>query len=130
MVIRWGGEEFLIYTPSSNEDHLKRLAQRVLEVVGAAPIVVGDNSLNVTVTGGFLALPLFGLPESECNWEKVMQIADMALYLGKVNGRNRAYGLNRLLVPFAQAMPVLEKDIDAAVKSNMVELIEVIGPGR
>jgi diguanylate cyclase (GGDEF)-like protein len=128
MVMRWGGEEFLIYSPKANADHLKSLAQRVLQVIGEAPIAVGDKSLTVTVTGGFLALPFSGLPESECNWEKAMQIADMALYLGKVNGRNRAYGLNRLLVPFAEAMPVLEHDISAALKAEMVELVEVVGP--
>ena len=55
--------------------------------------------------------------------ERAMQIA-----LGKVNGRNRAYGLNRLLVPFEVAMPVLERDISAAIKSDMVELMEVVGP--
>ncbi len=128
MVMRWGGEEFLIYSPKSNAEHLKSLAQRVLQVIGEAPIGVGDKSLTVTVTGGFLALPFSGLPESECNWEKAMQIADMALYLGKVNGRNRAYGLNRLLVPFAEALPVLEHDISAALKAHMVELVEVVGP--
>jgi hypothetical protein len=57
-----------------------------------------------------------------------MQIADMALYLGKTHGRNRAYGLNRLLVPFEQAMPVLEHDIASALEANMVELVEVVGP--
>ena len=57
-----------------------------------------------------------------------MQIADMALYLGKVNGRNRAYGLNRLLAPYEQVMPVLERDISAALKAEMVELVEVLGP--
>ncbi|MBC7919418.1 MAG: GGDEF domain-containing protein [Rhodoferax sp.] len=128
MVIRWGGEEFLIYSPKANVDHLKSQAQRVLQAIGEAPIAVGEKSLAVTVTGGFLTLPFSGLPESECNWEKAMQIADMALYLGKVNGRNRAYGLNRLLVPFADAMPVLENDISAALKANMVELVEVVGP--
>lgn len=128
MVIRWGGEEFLIYSPKANTTHLKILAQRVLNVIGEAPIAVGDKSLPVTVTGGFLTLPFSGLPESECNWEKAMQIADMALYLGKVNGRNRAYGLSRLLVPFAEAMPTLENDISAALKADMVELVEVVGP--
>ena len=51
-----------------------------------------------------------------------------ALYLGKVNGRNRAYGIARLLVPFEQAMPVLERDITAAINAGMVELVEVPGP--
>lgn len=128
MVMRWGGEEFLIFSPKANAEHLKNLAQRVLKVVAEDPITVGDTVLSVTVTGGFLALPFSGLSETECNWEKALQIADMALYLGKVNGRNRAYGLNRLLAPFEQVMPVLERDISAALKAGMVELVEVQGP--
>lgn len=128
MVMRWGGEEFLVFSPNANADRLKSLAQRVLNVIGEAPIAVGDKMMTITVTGGFLSLPFSGLSETDCNWEKAMQIADMALYLGKVNGRNRAYGLNRLLAPFAQVMPVLERDISAALKAEMVELVEVLGP--
>ena len=128
MVMRWGGEEFLIYSPKSSADHHRGLAQRVLKIVADTPIEVGDKTVTVTVTGGFLSLPFSGLSEVDCNWEKAMQIADMALYLGKVNGRNRAYGLNRLLAPFEQVMPVLERDISAALKADMVELVEVIGP--
>jgi diguanylate cyclase (GGDEF)-like protein len=128
MVMRWGGEEFLIYSPKSNAEHLKSLAIRVLKVVAETPIAVGERDMTITVTGGFLSLPFSGLSETDCNWEKAMQIADMALYLGKVNGRNRAYGLNRLLAPFEQVMPVLERDISAALKAGMVELVEVMGP--
>ena len=128
MVMRWGGEEFLIFSPKANAVHLKSLAQRVLNVIGDKPIAVGDKMMTITVTGGFLSLPFSGLSETDCNWEKAMQIADMALYLGKVNGRNRAYGLNRLLAPFEQVMPVLERDISAALKAEMVELVEVLGP--
>jgi diguanylate cyclase (GGDEF)-like protein len=128
MVMRWGGEEFLIYSPKSNADHLKNLADRVLKVIAQTPMEVDGKAMNITVTGGFLSLPFSGLSEVDCNWEKAMQIADMALYLGKVNGRNRAYGLNRLMVPFAQVMPVLERDISAALRGDMVELVEVIGP--
>jgi len=36
--------------------------------------------------------------------------------------------LNRLLAPFEQVMPVLERDISAALKAGMVELVEVLGP--
>lgn len=128
MVMRWGGEEFLVFSPKANADHLKNLAQRVLNIIGKEPIAVGDKMMTITVSGGFLSLPFSGLSETDCNWEKAMQIADMALYLGKVNGRNRAYGLNRLLAPFEQVMPVLERDISAALKAEMVELVEVLGP--
>ncbi len=128
MVMRWGGEEFLVFSPKANAAHLKSLAQRVLNVIGKEPIAVGDKMMTITVTGGFLSLPFSGLSETDCNREKAIQIADMALYLGKVNGRNRAYGLNRLLAPFEQVMPVLERDITAALKAEMVELVEVLGP--
>lgn len=100
----------------------------MLKVVGETPVLVGDTLLTVTTTGGFLSLPFSGVSEADCNWEKALQIADMALYLGKVNGRNRAYGIARLLVPFEQAMPVLERDITAAINAGMVELVEVPGP--
>jgi diguanylate cyclase (GGDEF)-like protein len=128
MVMRWGGEEFLIYSPKSNAEHLKNLATRVLKVIAETPMDVDEKTMTITVTGGFLSLPFSGLSEHDCNWEKAMQIADMALYLGKVNGRNRAYGLNRLRAPFEQVMPVLERDISAALKAGMVELVEVMGP--
>jgi hypothetical protein len=61
-------------------------------------------------------LPFSGVPEEACNWEKAMQLADMALYLGKMNGRNRADGLLSLLAPYQQALPELEKDFSAAIK--------------
>lgn len=128
LVMRWGGEEFLIFSPKASVEHLQILAQRVLKAIGATPMEVAGAPMTVTATGGFLTLPFSGLPESVCNWEKAVLIADMALYLGKVNGRNRAYGLGRLLVPFEQAMPVLERDLSAALKARMVELHEVQGP--
>ncbi len=128
MVVRWGGEEFLIYSPKASVQHLQSLAQRVLKTVGQAPVLVGNRPTTVTVTAGFLLLPFSDIPEAECNWEKALQIADSALYLGKVNGRNRAYGLTRVLVPFEQAWPLLENDMATAVKDSMVEWVEVQGP--
>jgi diguanylate cyclase (GGDEF)-like protein len=130
MVMRWGGEEFLVFSPKANAAQLKGLADRLLHAIGDAPVDCGGQAVPVTVTAGFLTLPFAGLPENQCNWEKAMQIADMALYMGKLHGRNRAYGLSRLLAPVEQAMPVLERDLAAALSAGLVELIEVLGPVR
>ena len=130
MVLRWGGEEFLVYSPRTNPQHLKGLAERLLEAVGGKPIEVGEQSIPVTVTAGFIALPYSGISEAVCNWEKALQIADMALYTGKVNGRNRAYGVGRLRVAPEVALPVLDHDLSAALKANMLELTEVMGPAQ
>lgn len=128
MVLRWGGEEFLIYSPRSNPAQLKGLVERILRSIGEENIQADGASVPVTITAGFISLPFSGLPEAICNWEKALQIADMALYLGKVNGRNRAYGVNRLLIAYEEALPVLDHDLSAAIKAGMVELIEVHGP--
>ncbi len=130
MVMRWGGEEFLVYSPRANAAQLQRLAERLLHAIGGTPVASGEQSVPVTVSAGFVTLPFSGLPEGHCNWEKAMQIADMALYVGKLKGRNRAYGVSRLLVPSEQAMPVLETDLSAALRAGMVELIEVLGPAK
>jgi len=128
MVLRWGGEEFLVYSPQANTQQLKRLAERLLQAIGAQPILVAGQSIPITLTGGFIALPYAGISEALCNWEKALQIADMALYLGKAHGRNRVYGLGPLLAPPEVALPLLDHDLSAALKAGMVELIEVMGP--
>ena len=128
LVLRWGGEEFLIYSPKSNPMQISGLVDRVLRAIGGEPIQVGELQIPVTVTAGFISLPFSGVPEDVCGWEKTLQMADMALYLGKAHGRNRAYGLASLLVPYEEAIPVLDHDLSAAIAAGMVELIEVIGP--
>ncbi len=128
MTLRWGGEEFLIFAPNTKPPQLMTLVERVLKSIGSTPVIVGNNMIPVTVSAGYISLPFSGVPETVCNWEKAMQLADMALYLGKVNGRNRAYGLLSLLVPYEQALPELERDFSAAIKQGMVEIAIVQGP--
>jgi diguanylate cyclase (GGDEF)-like protein len=128
MLMRWGGEEFLIFSPKSNPEQITSLVERVLRAIGEAPFSSAELSIPVTVTAGFISVPFSNVPEDVCDWERALQIADMALYLGKTHGRNRAYGLARLLVAHEEAIPTLTHDLAAAIKQNMVEVIEVIGP--
>lgn len=128
MLMRWGGEEFLIFSPKSNPEQITSLVERVLRAIGDAPFSCGDLSIPVTVTAGFISVPFSDVPEDVCDWERALQIADMALYLGKTHGRNRAYGLSRLLVAHEEAITTLTHDLAAAIKQNMVEVIEVLGP--
>lgn len=128
MVMRWGGEEFLIYSPKSNPEQITSLVERVLRTIGDTPFTHGALTIPVTVTAGFISVPFSDVPEEFCDWERALQIADMALYLGKTHGRNRAYGLAKLLVSHELAIPTLTHDLAAAIKENMVEMIEVLGP--
>jgi diguanylate cyclase (GGDEF)-like protein len=130
LTMRWGGEEFLIYSPKTKPSQLTPMVERVLRSIGTTPIMIGSHAIPVTVSAGFISLPFSGISEDQCNWEKAMQLADMALYLGKVNGRNRAYGLLRLTVPPEQALPELERDFSQAIKDGMVEVAVINGPAK
>lgn len=130
MALRWGGEEFLVYSPKTQPNQLVPMVNRIMQAIGGTPIRVGHSALQVTVSAGFISLPFSGLPEQVCDWEKAMQLADMAMYLGKVNGRNRGYGLLRLLVPPELALPELERDFAEAIEKHMVQIVVVHGPER
>ena len=129
MALRWGGEEFLLYAPDMCDGSLTAIIERLLKTVCSAPVQLGELSIPVTLTAGFLPLPFAGMTEAECGWKKAIQLADLALYLGKQNGRNRAYGLLNMRTPGAAGLAAIESDLRAASRDGLVELVEVLGPG-
>jgi diguanylate cyclase (GGDEF)-like protein len=130
MVWRWGGEEFLILLRKVDMAALTQFTQRVLEVIGADSITFGKQQLQVTASAGFLTYPFAALDEQTLSWPKALQLADMALYLGKIHGRNRAYGLVQLNQPYQQIAAQLETDLSAAIELGLVDVVLVEGPAK
>lgn len=128
MALRWGGEEFLFYAPGADAALLATIVARMLRTVCSEPVIVGELSIPVTLTAGFISLPFAGLSAAQCGWEKAILLIDMALYLGKKNGRNRAYGLMGMRDASAAALAHVETNFLAAVADGTVELVEVLGP--
>ncbi len=127
MVLRWGGEEFLIFSPNATPSNITCLVERLLQAVALPPISIGEVTITVTVSAGFISFPFSGIAEEKFDWEKALNLADNALYLAKQRGRNRAYGLTKLLAPYEQAQTMLETDLEAAIKHQLVESVEVLG---
>lgn len=128
MVVRWGGEEFLIYLREMDPKHLAEYTERVLGILGGTPVVCGNEERIVTATAGFITLPFHGISEKELSWERCLQIADMALYIGKVQGRNQGLGVMELTVDVEQAQHALENDLSGAIEKGWVRVIHVNGP--
>lgn len=128
MVLRWGGEEFLIVLRRIDQAALNQFTQRVLNVIGSAPIEYQGQSIPVTVSAGFITLPFADLTDHQFNWEKALQLADMALYLGKVHGRNRGYGVVKLNQPYESIQRLLETDLSKAIDEDAVEVCLLHGP--
>jgi len=125
-----GGEEFLLYLPGMAIDKLPEFTNRVLQVIGEKPVLHEGKEIPVTATAGFIHLPFAGLDESVLGWERALQIADMALYIGKVHGRNRAYGLRGLNKPYDEIKDQLENDLNAAIEQGAVDYILIEGPAQ
>ncbi|MCS4306595.1 diguanylate cyclase (GGDEF)-like protein [Rheinheimera pacifica] len=89
-IVRWGGEEFLLYIDRPADiNNCQILIQRLLAEVEGSPIKLDDAELKVTVSIGFAYVQLTTQAELE---QQLMQI-DSFLYQAKQQGRNRAVGL-------------------------------------
>ncbi|RUO63875.1 diguanylate cyclase (GGDEF) domain-containing protein [Pseudidiomarina planktonica] len=126
-LIRWGGEEFLFYLRDVDNDRMKILTARILDVIAREPIMHEGKVIEVTTTAGFICLPFAGVDETLMDWEKVLQLADMALYTGKAHGRNRGVGITELHVPYNEAREVLETDLSAALEKGWVTMVTIEG---
>ena len=90
VLVRWGGEEFLVVATGLDEPDVATLAEHVRRAVCDAPFVIGDNqTIAVTVSAGTATgrLDAFAI---------VLENADQALYEAKEHGRNRVV-LHRIL---------------------------------
>lgn len=134
LVARWGGEEFLIYTPGVNPVQAQALAERVLQAVGAEPVLLPAAAgaparpLRVTVSVGYGCFPL---PPAQLplTLERAINLADMALYTAKGQGRNRAVGVSSARAGDDAALRRIEADFEQAWTDGRVTLQRTPGPG-
>jgi len=121
MIVRWGGEEFLAFLPAVPRGSLDEVARRLLAGIPARTIAYQGTQLSVNVSIGFAPFPLVAGAAS-ISWERAINIVDMALYLAKGHGRNRAYGVRGLAGLDAASMDEIEQDIEQAWRAGLVDL--------
>jgi len=96
VLVRWGGDEFLILSRSSDRIEAPGLVQRILGVV-EAPIASGSTEhpiIRQTCSVGWAAYPWRQDRPDEVEFEAVLALADRALYHAKVSGKNQGIGIS------------------------------------
>jgi diguanylate cyclase (GGDEF)-like protein len=94
VLVRWGGEEFLIMSRSTDPSGTPAFCSRVLEVIASEPFDLGNGiSVRKTCSVGWAAYPWCrGAYEALCAEESIA-LADAALYRAKALGRNQGVGI-------------------------------------
>jgi diguanylate cyclase (GGDEF)-like protein len=126
MIVRWGGEEFLAFLPAIPRGGVDEIALRLLAGISAQTLDYQGSKISVNVSIGYAPFPLTP-GEHPLPWERAVNLVDMALYMAKGHGRNRAYGV-RGFANFAQtSMESIEQDLERAWQAGFVDMSVVLG---
>ena len=91
ILIRWGGEEFLIVLKNIPVSKIIEVAKKIRKAIETHPFEIKEGS-NVWITAslGVVFLPFFASDPKLLAFENIVTLADLALYNSKKNGRDMA----------------------------------------
>lgn len=85
VLMRYGGEEFLVVVPGAAVEDLQELAERMRRAVAATELMDGDRRVTVTVSIGGAAYPEYDVSSAT----ELVDAADKVLYAAKQQGRDQ-----------------------------------------
>ncbi|MGL6113366.1 MAG: tetratricopeptide repeat-containing diguanylate cyclase [Rubrivivax sp.] len=129
LIVRWGGEEFLVVVRALGADAVQTLAQRMLDVIGGTPFDHEGRELRTTVSIGYATFPIEP-SRLAVSWERAINLVDTALYLAKAHGRNRAYGLRMLHACDEPQLDAIGRSLEDAWRAGDVALTHLDGPAN
>ena len=110
VLVRWGGEEFMIMSRSTDPSGTPAFCSRVLEVMSSEPFDLGHGiRVSKTCSVGWAPYPWRRNSYEAICAEEVIALADDALYRAKAMGRNQGVGIlpNEAAHAFPEAIDVI-----------------------
>jgi diguanylate cyclase (GGDEF)-like protein len=126
MIVRWGGEEFLVFVPVAPVDRLDEIVLRIMRAISEEPIQYMGHYIQVTVSIGYSPV-LLPPDDVALGWERVIGLVDKALYMAKLHGRNRAFGVGGMLRSGDDALAAVDSDLDQAWRDGVVDMRVLMG---
>jgi|SRR5579863_8196074 len=117
VLIRWGGDEFLVVSRYTDREDAATLAERVLDAVGSSLFEFRHHRLQRSCSVGWAVFPWFLEAPNEVPYEEVLQLADAALYDAKSAGKNQSVGM----VPSRPKSKSLTSDQHISKRESLTE---------
>lgn len=130
MLIRWGGEEFLLVTRLEQIGEYHHIADRIRTAVTQQPFTLSKQTTrNVTCTIGAAVYPHADGDVLEIAWNKLVQLADIALYMGKRTQRNSWICVDNVL-DIRQIDTILGQDLERSIQNGQVRVSSQFAPAH
>jgi diguanylate cyclase (GGDEF)-like protein len=131
LIVRWGGEEFLVLVRPLPQAEAQALAQRLLCALADAPVMHEGRPVPVSASIGFGLFPMHtSVPQQDLDvhWERAISLVDTAMYMAKAHGRNGACSVTRLDAAGVNELEQAAENIEQAVRDGRVDLHFQQGP--
>ena len=127
LVVRWGGEEFLILVKSESTEDARQLGQRLLDQMSAQPVDHGPLRIPISASIGFASFPM-APHDLTLEWERAIDLVDTVMYMAKAHGRNKAYGVAAMQARDRDQLLALAGRVESAWHQGQVQLVSLLGP--
>jgi diguanylate cyclase (GGDEF)-like protein len=134
LVVRWGGEEFLVLVRALPQAEAEALAQRLLCALAEAPVIHEGRPVALSASIGVGRFPMRSAggteldPEVDVPWERAVAMVDAAMYLAKARGRNGACSIVRVEAHDAVEIEQVIEQLEKSEREGRVELHFQHGP--
>ncbi|MBT8089658.1 MAG: diguanylate cyclase [Gammaproteobacteria bacterium] len=124
IVIRWGGDEFLIVGRESTHTEASVLVERVRAKIAQTVFSVGNGQVaRTTCSIGFASYPFIHDSTELLDWEQVLGVADAAMYRAKIE-RNAWVGIHGITWDRSSdsLYQMLQSDLDVLVDDGCIRI--------
>ena len=130
VLVRWGGEEFMIMSRSADRAGTAVFCSRILDMIALEPFEIANGiSLRKTCSIGWAPYPWSEQAYDAIVAEDVIELADIALYRAKAMGRNQCIGFLPSDIALASPASVCMEKLRNE-DSGLIKIVKTPGPGK
>jgi diguanylate cyclase (GGDEF)-like protein len=123
VLVRWGGEEFLVMSRSAGRPGMAIFCSRILDAMASEPFELSKGiKVRMTCSIGWAPFPWCSSAFEAICAEESLELADSALYLAKSLGRNQSVGL----LPSEIALASPDRITLENLREERSELVKVV----